>query len=131
MHLEPLQQINLYTSDYVIFVWAFLMLFFLGLFILSSKSKILSRTAKFVLLGIWIIALLAAIYIGLKQAAEFANEGSSVEVNDFVLKPSDTLNIKMIDDETISNFTELRRRHSFSKVYDANNIEKFYSNNIL
>jgi len=108
----------------------FLMLFFLGLFILSSKSKILSRTAKFVLLGIWIIALLAAIYIGLKQAAEFANEGSSVEVNDFVLKPSDTLNIKMIDDETISNFTELRRRHSFSKVYDANNIEKFYSNNI-
>ena len=108
----------------------FLMLFFLGLFILSSKSKILSRTAKFVLLGIWIIALLAAIFIGLKQAAEFSNEGSSIDINDFVLKPSDTLRIKMIDDETISNFTELRRRHSFSKVYDANDIEKFYSNNI-
>jgi len=108
----------------------FLMLFFLGLFILSSKSKILSRTAKFVLLGIWIIALLAAIYIGLKQAAEFSNEGSSIEINDFVLQPSDTIRVKMIDDEAISNFTELRRRHTFTKVYDANDIEKFYSNNI-
>ena len=108
----------------------FLMLFFLGLFILSSKSKILSRTAKFVLLGIWIIALLGAIYLGVKQAAEFSNEGSSVELNNIVLMPTDTLTVKMIDDETISNYTELRRRHSFTKVYDKNDVEKYYSNSI-
>jgi phage shock protein PspC (stress-responsive transcriptional regulator) len=108
----------------------FLMLFFLGLFILSSKTKILSRTAKFVLLGIWIIALLGAIFVGVRQAAEFANEGSSVELNSIELIPTDTLTVKMIDDETISNYTELRRRHSFTKVFDSNDVEKFYSNNI-
>ena len=37
------------------------MLFILGLFILSNKTKILSRTAKLVLLAIWIIALFSAI----------------------------------------------------------------------
>lgn len=108
----------------------FLMLFFLGLFILSSKAKILSRTAKFVLLGIWIIALLAAIFIGLKQASEFAFEGSSIEQHEIMVNPIDTITIKMIDDETISNYTTLRRRHSFVKVYDQNDEEKFYSNNI-
>ncbi|MGB5461835.1 MAG: PspC domain-containing protein [Aureibaculum sp.] len=108
----------------------FFMLFILGLFILSSKSRILSRTAKLVLLGIWIIALLGAIYFGIKQAAEFAYEGSTTEINDIVVVPTDTLQIKMIDNEDISNYSTLRRRHSYTKVFDANDLEKYYSNNI-
>ncbi len=108
----------------------FLMLFFLGLFILSSKSKILSRTAKFVLLGIWIIALLTAIYIGVRQGAEFAYDGSSIEKNDILVVPNDTLIVKMVDDETLSNYTNFRHHSSFRKVLDANDNAKFYSNDL-
>jgi len=108
----------------------FLMLFFLGLFILSSKSKILSRTAKFVLLGIWIIALLAAIYIGVRQGAEFAREGSSIERKELVMMPMDTLTVKMVDDEALSNYNNFRHHSSFRKVLDANDISKFYSNDL-
>ena len=108
----------------------FLMLFFLGLFILSSKSKILSRTAKFVLLGCWIIALLAAIYIGVRQGAEFSREGTSIEREELTIIPSDTLSIKMVDDETISNYTHFRRRSNFKKVLGENDKTSFYSNDI-
>ncbi len=108
----------------------FLMLFVLGLFVLSSKSKIMSRTAKFALLGIWIIALLTAIFIGVRQGAEFAREGSVIERKDILIIPSDTLTIKIIDDELLSNHNYLRRHSSFKKVLDANDIAKLYSNDL-
>ena len=108
----------------------FLMLFFLGLFILSSKSKILSRTSKFVLLGIWLIALLGAIYIVVRQGAEFAHDGLSIEKNALTVMPTDTLNIKMVDDEALSNYNYFRHRSGFRKVLDANDIAKFYSNDL-
>lgn len=108
----------------------FLMLFFLGLFILSNKPKILSRTSKFVLLGIWIIALLGAIYIGLRQGAEFAQDGSSIERSEFPLISTDTLTIKMIDDEALSGYNHFRHHSNFRKVLDANDIAKYYSNDI-
>ena len=108
----------------------FLMLFVLGLFILSSKSKILSRTAKFVLLGIWLIALLAAIFIGVKQASEFSRNSTSIERNELVLIPNDTLSVKMIDDEALSDYSYLRHHSGFRKVLDANDVAKIYSNDI-
>ncbi len=108
----------------------FLMLFVLGLFILSSKSKILSRTAKFVFLGIWIIALLTAIYIGVKQGAEFAQDGSSIERKELVLLPTDTLTVKMTSNEILSDYDHFRHNSSFRKVLDENDIAKFYSNDL-
>jgi len=108
----------------------FLMLFVLGLFILSSKSKILSRTAKFVFLGIWIIALIASIFIGVRQGAEFAQEGSSIEKKELVMMPTDTLTIKLADNETLSDYKHYRHNSRFKKVLDANDIAKFYSNKL-
>tara|TARA_R110002073_G_scaffold40547_5_gene114989 strand:- start:94882 stop:96693 length:1812 start_codon:yes stop_codon:yes gene_type:complete len=109
----------------------FLMLFFLGLFIISSKSKILNRTTKFVLLGVWLIALLGTIYLGVKQGAEFARDGYVIERNDIALIQSDTLRIKMVDDESLSYYDNFRHRSSFRKVLDANDATRFYSNDIV
>ena len=106
------------------------MLFILGLFILSNKTKILNRATKLVLLAIWIIALFSVIYLGIRQGAEFAHEGSSIEKNELYIEPSDTLTIKMVDNEDLSNNNNFNNRQFFKKVLDANDQIKFYSNDV-
>ena len=108
----------------------FLMLFFLGLFIISGKSQILSRTAKFVFLGIWLIALLSAIFIGVKHGAEFARDAHVIETKDYVTTPLDTLSVKMQDNENLSNYFSFRHRSGFSRVIDENDNRKLYSNDV-
>ncbi len=108
----------------------FLMLFFLGLFIISGKAKIISRTTKFVLLGIWLIALLTAIFIGVKHGAEFARDAHVIETIDYQAAPLDTLKISMIDNENLSNYYNFRHRSGFRNVIDENDNEKLYSNDV-
>jgi phage shock protein PspC (stress-responsive transcriptional regulator) len=108
----------------------FLMLFFLGLFIISSKSTILSRTAKFVLLGIWLFALLTAIFYGVRQSADFARDGSSIVRHDILAIPNDTLTLKMVDNEDLSDNDNFEHRIFFREVLDENDALKYYSNDV-
>ena len=108
----------------------FLMLFFLGLFIISSKSKAMSRTGKFVLLGIWIIALLASIYIGLRQGAEFARQGTVTETTAIYLEQIDTLTIRMSDENNFASGETMRRKFGFRYIFDENDNEKFFYTNV-
>jgi len=103
-----------------------LMLFFLGLFIISGDSKTISRTGKFVFLGIWLIALLATIYLGLRQGAEFAREGTVTEMKDINLVDVDTLTVKMIDDNNFSGNETMHSKFGFRYVYDENDDRKFF-----
>lgn len=106
------------------------MLFVLGLFILSTKAKILSKTALFILLGLWLMALLSAVFIGVKQGAEFVHEGAVIETVNLHTKATDTLHLKMVDDESLSNYSYIRRRSEFKKVMDANGESANYANDI-
>lgn len=108
----------------------FLMLFFLGLFIISGKTKILSRTAKLVLLGVWLIALLSAIFIGVKHGAEFARDAHVIETKEYIAAPLDTLSIKMADNENLSNYYTFRHRSGFTRVIDENDNDRLYSNDV-
>ncbi len=108
----------------------FLMLFFLGLFIISSDSKTISRTGKFILLGIWVIALLSAIYIGLRQGAEFARQGTITESTNINLADVDTLTIKMTDENNFASGETMQGKFGFRYVYDENDEEKYYYNDV-
>lgn len=73
----------------------FIFLFILGLKILMPRVKSTGRTPNLVLLGLWIIALLGLIFIGVKQATSTAFEGEVVERQELPVTSGDTLYISM------------------------------------
>jgi len=114
----------------ILFGIPLLMFFVLGLFILSNKTKILSKTTKLIFLSLWIIALFTTIYFIAKQSAEYSNGGSSIEKTDVYIAAADTLTIKMVDDEMLSDSNNFTQRTFFRRVLDVNDQVKYYSNDV-
>ena len=107
----------------------FVVLFILGLKILTSNTKSLSTTTKLSLLGVWIISILGLGFAGINFAAQNATEGVHNKTEELPIIANDTIRIKMIDNENLSNNEELRRRYNFETVYD-NDVKKLYSSRI-
>ncbi|WP_456421461.1 PspC domain-containing protein [Lutibacter sp.] len=106
----------------------FIILFMLGLKIISNNVKSFSSTTKLSLLGIWIISLLGLSFAGINFATQTAYDGVFTQKQDLTIT-TDTLVLKMIGDDNLSNRSELRRRYDYETVYD-NNIQKLYSTRI-
>ena len=107
----------------------FVVLFMLGLKILSNNVKSFSTTTKLSLVGIWIISLLGLAFAGINFAAQTAYDGVFNQTEELQFVATDTIKVKMIGDENLSNRSELRRRYSYETVYD-NDVRKLYSNRI-
>ena len=107
----------------------FVVLFMLGLKILSSNVKSFSTTTKLSLLGIWIISILGLAFAGINFATQTAFDGVHNQTEELPIVASDTLKIKMIGDDNLSNRSELRREYGFETVYD-NEVQKLYSTRI-
>jgi phage shock protein PspC (stress-responsive transcriptional regulator) len=107
----------------------FVVLFMLGLKIISNNVKSFSSTTKLSLLGVWIISLIGLGFAAINFATQTAYDGVYKQTNELPFIANDTLKIKMIDNENISNKNELRRSYNAEVVYD-NNIEKLYSSRI-
>jgi len=108
----------------------FFFLFSLGLRILSNNAKSIGKIAKLSLLGIWLVALLLAIFFGTQQALQSAYDGTVTKNQEITVVTNDTLNIKLVDDKKLSPNSDLKRRWGYNIVVDDNNQEKIYSNNI-
>ena len=87
----------------------FLILFVLGLRILSSSVKKLSKATSLTLLGIWIVALLTLIFTGLDFGTSHANYGQSNTKTTLNLVENDTITLKMINDDEVYYKHNLRR----------------------
>lgn len=103
----------------------FVVLFMLGLKILSSNVKSFSTTTKLSLLGVWIIAILGLSFAGINFATQNAYDGVHNQTEELPLASIDTLAIKMVGNDNLSNEKELRRSHDFETVVD-NDVEKLY-----
>jgi succinate dehydrogenase/fumarate reductase cytochrome b subunit len=115
---------------FVLIAIPFFFLFALGLRILSNNTKSIGKTTKLSLLGIWLVALLVAIFFGTRQFMNSAYDGSVTNTQEVIYSPLDTLEIKMVDDRTISNRAVLKRSWKADIIVDSDNKEKIYSNNI-
>jgi len=124
----PIWIISILT--FVLVAIPFFFLFALGLRILSNNSKSIGKTAKFSLLGVWIVALLFAIFFGTRQFMNSAYDGSVTNTQEIIYSTADTLELKMVDNKNYSNSSVLKRNWKSEIILDDNNQEKLYSNNI-
>lgn len=75
----------------------FFFLFTLGLKMLSKRAKSIGRPAKISLAIIWLIALFSLIYLGVRQASEYAFEAKTSKTISLPIIENDTLHVKMKD----------------------------------
>ena len=106
----------------------FLILFILGLRIISNKIK-LSKTVSLSLLGIWIIALLTVVFAGIDIGTSDAYNGTKIETYPLNFSSKDTLFLKMVNDDELYFQDKLRRSTKRIKVED-NGVKKIYATNV-
>ncbi|RNC84832.1 MAG: PspC domain-containing protein [Winogradskyella sp.] len=81
----------------------FFFLFYLGLKILVNNLKSIGNPAKFTLAGLWIVAILSLIVIGVRQATEFSYNAYDTNEKELNIKADDTLKIVMVNNDNIRN----------------------------
>jgi phage shock protein PspC (stress-responsive transcriptional regulator) len=107
----------------------FIVLFVLGLRILSSNVKRFSKATTLTLLGIWIIALLIGLFSLIENITSYAYNGSNSNTKTLALQSTDTLRIQMYNNEEFYYSSRLRRSDDRSFVYDEDE-RKIYSNDV-
>lgn len=117
------------VSIFVLAGIPFIVLFVLGLRILSSNVKKLSKTSSLTLLGIWLIALMIIGFTAIEFGTTHAKSGKYVEKTNLNIIKNDTLVIKMKNDDTIYYQDNLRRSYRKHEV-DIDGKMMIYSNYI-
>lgn len=105
----------------------FLILFVLGLRILSSNVKQFSKTTSMTLLGIWIVALLMVVFTGIEYGTSHAFRGNKIDSKELFVDNPDTLRIKMVNNDDLYYQSRLRRSTRRVEVYEGDE-RKTYSN---
>ncbi|WP_417350373.1 PspC domain-containing protein [Flavobacterium alkalisoli] len=106
----------------------FFFLFLLGLKILIENPRPIGNTTKYTLLAIWLIAVAFSIYLGIRQATEVAYEGKTMQKEEILLTPRDTLNIKFRYDEYFAKSVD--QNTDFRFVQDTTGTNLLYSNSV-
>lgn len=107
----------------------FLILFVLGLRILSSNVKQFSKATSLTLLGIWLAALLTMIFTGIEFSTTRASNGYKIENKDLNLVANDTVTLKMVKNDEFYYQHNYRRSNDFQIIYQ-DEVKKIYSTDI-
>ena len=106
----------------------FFFLFILGLKILVKNLRSIGRTAKLVLLGLWIISVLGLIFFGIQQATERAFDGEVRITENLPVTANDTLYINMVGDPQLNSTPY--QSGDFNISYNEDNQKVIWSQNV-
>jgi phage shock protein PspC (stress-responsive transcriptional regulator) len=112
----------------LVFGIPFFFILLLGLKLLVNHMKSIGAIAKYTLLATWIIALGIAISLGINEASQLAFEGKSVQKQELIINPTDTLLIKFKNNDFYSK--NVFHETDFRITQDEKNKEIIYSNNV-
>ncbi|GAB7257218.1 PspC domain-containing protein [Polaribacter sp. OB-PA-B3] len=117
------------VSLFVLVGIPFLALLILGLRMLSSNVKQVSKATSLSLLGLWIIALLIIIFTAIEFGTTHANYGKNVVRKNLAISKQDTLVVKMKNNDEIYYKHNLRRSSRRHEV-EVDNKRMVYTNDI-
>ena len=132
----PAAMFNSYLPHWLILLLMFtvvaiplIVLFMLGLKILSNNTKSFSKVTSLTLLALWILSILGLTFSGIDFASKYRYQGIDTQTNDIELVANDTLNISMVGNEDYQDTKYLRHSNGFKTVNDDGS-EKVYSTDI-
>ncbi|WP_283643119.1 PspC domain-containing protein [Croceibacter atlanticus] len=106
----------------------FFFVFYLGLKILVKKLKSIGTTAKFVLLGLWLVCLSVLVALGIRQATQRAFDADVVKTEILPITPSDTLSVRMKNNPL---YNQGYYKHGDFKIkYDSNGNKILYTQDV-
>ncbi len=130
----PTDILNSYLPHWLIILFIFMaigipfvVLFMLGLKILSNNAKSFGKVTGLTLLAIWILSVLGLIFSGIDISSRYSHSGIYNSKHEINITETDTLTVSMIGND---DFKDSRRFRNNLKVITDNNQKKLYSTHI-
>ncbi|MCF6280444.1 MAG: PspC domain-containing protein [Flavobacteriaceae bacterium] len=107
----------------------FVLLFMLGLKILSNNAKSFSKVTSLTLLALWIISILGLIFSGLDISSRYKYKGLDTKTQNIEIIANDTLKISMVLNDDFMDTKHIRHNRRLRSIND-NGVEKLYSTDV-
>lgn len=106
-----------------------IMLFYLGVRILSNSVKQMNKILFLSLLGLWIVSFLTVGFTGVEFHTQNAYKNFKVSSKNLAITENDSIYLKVINDDNLFINNHLGRSSNQTIVFDKD-IEKLYTNNL-
>ncbi|MFT4611494.1 MAG: phage shock protein PspC (stress-responsive transcriptional regulator) [Glaciecola sp.] len=103
--------------------------FYLGLKILISNMKSIGKTAKYTLLGLWIIAFITLSITFVRFGMSYKEEGSFIKTEKLsAITLNDTITVRMNNNDLLT--TQYNRNYRFRTAYNENDDKVLFSQGV-
>lgn len=119
----------LMTSLFFLIGIPFVVLFILGLRILSPNLKRISTATILTLFGLWLVSLLTIGFSGIEYATSHAYDGTKITKHNITYNQENPLKIRVKNNDDIFYLHNLRNRNNSEQV-TINGTEMKYSNDV-